>query len=580
MNPRYLSRLVFAALLCLSLRPLTAAPTLGHLRAVQDTVGLYCKFELEVMAEARFANPYDPEEVALTAEFTAPSGKVWKVDGFYNPTEWENLWMVRFAPDETGAWRYMLHLKDREGEATGGEGAFQAVVSDEHGWIGIAPNGRYLRTSDGRPFYGVGLWYNDGFAEGNGGQITPEGLDRLKSKGGNFISFFPTPLETVGTGVGRYEQARCARLDQVFEWCEARDIRISWNLFFHSYYSETVWGGGNSRWNANPYREVCAAKDFFSSPEAWRYTERMLRYTMARWGYSRSLFFWFVVDEIDGTEGWQNGDSLAAQAWCGKVKGWLKEHDPWNRPTCGTQCGAFPRYWDAGYRLFDIASREVYEAQRWPMPKGARIDGKEEHPLRASVLNYSGQAARLWSEFGKPTILGECGWAHTYFEPSQPGYLAMYHNALWAGLSGGLCCTPFWWDYNEFICDILIGNQFKAFARFAGGLDLTGDSPAPLVCRTGKGISAWAMRNGGTVFGWAVNPLQTGIAGEKVTVEGVPDGRYTLKVYHTWRGHFLSEETVTVAGGKLTVTAPSLVTTNVRANQLGDDFAFLLTPLP
>jgi hypothetical protein len=568
----------FISLFCLNSAAVFSFPAINRVRTASDTVGLYQKFELRVNAEARFNNPYDPDEVALVAEFTAPSGKVWKIDGFFNPTDWETLWMVRFAPDETGAWRYVLRLKDREGEKSGGEGSFQAVASGQPGWVGIAPNGRYLRHSDGSPFYGVGLWYNDSYEEGEGGEITPEGLDQLKNRGCNFISFFPTPIETRGTGAGRYEQARCARMDRLFEMCESRGIRISWNLWFHSYISETVWGGGNARWGSNPYREVCAAKDFFNSAEAWRYSERLLRYTLARWGYSSSLFLWFVVDEIDGTDGWVNGDTLAAEAWCLKVHKWLKDNDPWGRPTTGTQCGAFPRYWSGGYRIFDIPAREIYEAQRWPMPAGAVIDGKEEHPLRASLLNYTGQTACLWAEFGKPVILGECGWAHTYYEPSQPGYLAMYHNALWGGLVNGLCCTPFWWAFSDYINDNVVTNQLQAFARFVEGLDLTGDSPAPLACRAGKGVEAWAMRNGGVVFGWAVNPRMTGIAGQKVSLDGLADGEYTLRVYHTWRGRFVAEEKVTVKDGRLTVTAPSLVTTGGRANQLGDDFAFLLTP--
>ena len=556
----------------LSMSPVlnAAVPVFNSIRASGESVGRYEKLELRVSLDATYSNPFDPAEVELSAEFTAPSGKKWVIPGFYNPTSWNALWMVRFTPDEAGQWSYVLSARDSEGTARSEAGAFTAGESGRQGFVRIAGNGRYLAHSDGSPFYGVGLWYNDSYEDYGGGQIDEAGLDRLTRRGGNFISFFPTPLETMATGVGRYDQSRCGRLDQLFEWCEARGIKISWNLWFHSYLSETVWGGGNARWLTNPYRNVCNAADFFASDQAWRIQEKLYRYILARWGYSPSLFLWFAIDEMDGTDGWAHGDTLAAENWSRKVHEWFRANDPWGRPTTGTKCGAYPQYWPGGYRIFDIAAREIYEAQRWPMPKGAAVSAKEEHPLRASYLNYAGESAKLWREFGKPVIIGECGWSHTYYEPAQPGYLALYHNALWAGLVNGLCASPFWWAWSETLNDNVVNSQFEAFSRFVGELDLTGADPGPQAVRTEKGLDAWAMKNGSMVFGWAVNPkLGEGIAGRKVTVEGLADGDYKLKIFHTWRGRYLSEESVKVSGGRLTITAPELFTTDGRANQLG-----------
>jgi hypothetical protein len=59
--------------------------------------------------------------------------------------------------------------------------------------------------------------------------LTEAGLDELKKRGANFISFFPTPLETMGSGLGRYDENRCGRLDQLFAWCEQRGLHISWS---------------------------------------------------------------------------------------------------------------------------------------------------------------------------------------------------------------------------------------------------------------------------------------------------------------------------------------------------------------
>jgi hypothetical protein len=39
--------------------------------------------ELRVDVQAAFENPYDPDDVDVGAEFTAPSGRVWKIWAFY-----------------------------------------------------------------------------------------------------------------------------------------------------------------------------------------------------------------------------------------------------------------------------------------------------------------------------------------------------------------------------------------------------------------------------------------------------------------------------------------------------------------
>ena len=60
-------------------------------------IGQYEKFELSIDLEATYTNPFDPDQVDLWAEFTAPSGKVQKIWGFYNPSQKSSPWMVRFT---------------------------------------------------------------------------------------------------------------------------------------------------------------------------------------------------------------------------------------------------------------------------------------------------------------------------------------------------------------------------------------------------------------------------------------------------------------------------------------------------
>jgi hypothetical protein len=570
--------IILIGLICILMTDFSAAepPSILSVRADSRKVGLYEKFELRIDLKAAYDNPFDSDQIDLGAEFTSPSGKTWNVWGFYNPASWADLWMIRFSPTETGTWRYVVKVTDSQGTAQSKAGTFDAEDSSHHGFIKIAPNQRYLRYDDGASFYGVGMWYNDSYEQFNQGGITEEGLDNLKERGANFISFFPTPLETMGTGLGRYDQNRSGRMDQLFEWCEERDIYISWNIWFHSYISMAVWGGGNSRYRNNPYSLISGAKDFFGSEEAWKYQQKLYRYMIARWGYSRALFLWFVVDEINGTEGWTEGDHAVAEQWCRNVDEYFNKYDPYGRPTTGTQSGGIGQWWPGGYEIFDVAAREIYEAQGHPMPKSGKLGPNDESPLQYSYRNYATQVKNLWDGFHKPAIVGECGWDHTYYEPGMPGYLAMYHNAIWVSLVNGSCATPFWWAYSSWINDSVVTNQMLYFSQFVSKIDFADKDFEPAEI-SAPNCDAWAMRAGNFVIGWVVNP-RTSVANESFTVSGLPDGKYELRLYRTWRGRYMDPQIIESSDGKLTCTIPELKTTGGHALHIGNDVAFKIVP--
>lgn len=546
----------------------TSRPEILNIIQNQDSVGLYDKFEARLIIKAQFLNPFDPDDIDIMATFTSPSGKKWNIPGFYQYT-YGTMWKLRFAADELGVWKYQVRVRDINGESTSAEKTFKAVGSSYKGPIKIAANKRFLEYKNGSPFYGVGLWYN--------GRVTKENLDELKSKGVNFISNFITPLETMGSGVGRYDQEVCSRIDELFELCEEREILVSLNLWFHSYLSETVWGGGNIRWQTNPYQHITAAKDFFRSSEAWKYQEKLYRYFIARWSYSRSLALWFIVDEINGTDGWVSGDSVMAGRWTKNVHDYFKANDPYNHPTTGTRSGGIKEFFHDGYQATDIAAREIYEAQGFPITKSGTLDSADIHPLTYSYNNYAGQIKKIWDGYGKPVIIGETGWDHTYFEPGMPGYTAMHHNVLWVSLATGASMTPFWWAFSGRMNDVIVSNQLRSIRRFTDSVPFSKLSNLSRIDARIPDGDGFAMQSDQLIYGWVVNP-KTDVAGDSVTVSGVRDGKYALKVFHTWRGDFIMEEELTATNGTVVFSIPSLHTAGGHANYIGQDAAFILEP--
>lgn len=560
------------AMLSFSFIANAAPPEILFFRGM-DSVGLYDKFEAGFNLKAEFVNPFNPDQIDINATFVAPSGKQWNINGFYDYS-FGTVWKIRFAPNEEGRWAYTISIKDKNGKTFVDPKHFNVTKSPYDGPLRVALNHRYLEHSNGAGFYGVGFWYNDGYAGFNSGRIDSSELDNLKKLGVNFISTFITPLETLGSGVGRYDQNIAGRIDEVLKMCETRDMQLSLNIWFHAYLSETVWGGGNVRWYTNPYQQITAAKDFYSSKEAWDYQEKLYRYFIARWGYSRSLATWFIIDEVNGTEGWASGDSAMANNWAKNVHNYFKKNDPYQHLTTGTRSGGNKEFWHEAYQTFDMAAREIYEAQGFPMNRTGTMDSVTEQPLAQSYKAYAGEIGKLWNGYNKPAIIGESGWDHTFYEPGMPGYLALFHNALWACLGSGAAMSPFWWAYSGRLNDNMVTSQLTGFRNFTDQIPfakLTNPSKANISVSKGDGF---AIKSNEMIFGWVANPA-TDVAGKTVTITGVNAGKYLLKLYHTWRGQFIDTTEVTSTNGSISFTIPVLHM-NDHGNYIGQDVAFII----
>jgi len=61
-----------------------------------------------------------------------------------------------------------------------------------------------------------------------------------------------------------------------------------------------------------------------------------------------------------------------------------------------------------------------------------------------------------------------------------------------------------------------------------------------------------------------------------VTITSIKNGKYKLKIFHTWRGEFIQEKEVVAADNTLVIALPTLKTTGGHANYLGQDVAFIL----
>lgn len=504
-------------------------PSISILGTNSESIGLYEKYEaLLGLVGISYQNPYDPDEVDVRAVFTSPTDQIWEIFGFYDNVENRNQWKVRFSPNETGTWQVLFYVSALNGEASSATYTFEAVESDYHGWVQVSEdNPHYMVHDDGTPFYGVTVAYPWGVNNGS------SGLGGLEAYGANMFYYWNGTydqgynlIESMDSGLGRYDQPKCGRVDQIVEWAEDRNLKIMLSLWPHDFVDGSVWQA--KYYISNPYSEIVEAVDFFGSEEAWVYQEKQYRYIIARWGYSRSMAIWESCCEINGTDGWAYGDQTDALAWVGKVNDFFKANDPMNRPTTVSQGGGI--YWPDGYALVDLPNVHMYET------------GWQQHyksdPMRSSCWLYTDITRDFRDEFEKPAIFGEAGALDNYgdYAAGSDGYITMYHNALWTTWANGISATPQWWDYGSkaiFTSDFL--EQMQAFSLSIQEMNI----PYPYLdlkhaSVTATGCDAYAMEADTTAFGWARDVEGEEAAGQWFTLDGLTDGAYHIQWIDPW----------------------------------------------
>ncbi len=117
------------------------------------TIEIWRTGDILLRTEKDYTNPF--EDVDVFGIFTAPSGKVLKILGFWDG---DGSWAVRFAPTETGVWTYRTESTDGNADFMT-EGSIDAVpyTGDldiyKHGFLRVAEDHRILCHADGKPFF-------------------------------------------------------------------------------------------------------------------------------------------------------------------------------------------------------------------------------------------------------------------------------------------------------------------------------------------------------------------------------------------------------------------------------------------
>lgn len=459
------------------------------------------RFELRFDLPDRYANPFDPDEIAVDAEIATPSGATVSVPCFYyqecvreRTATTERVlpqgrpeWRLRYAPSEEGPHTVALVARDRFGETRlDGAAAFDAAppAPDALRAVHVSTRDpRYFADDAGRAFFPIGynirsphdvrmdqrfpdparhpegsLSYARRFAAmGRAGMTFAEVWSASWSLGLEW-----SPRKRGYHGVGQYHLANAWERDRVFEMAAANGIRISLVLNNHGRLSAF----SDAEWADNPYN----AKTFpdtglFESPEAFFTDERalssyekQLRYEIARYSWNANLFAWQLWSELDlcgATHDFHAARNPAVIAWHRRMAAYLHDHDPKRHlvstHTSGTYANMPPGL--ASIPELDHICVDAYH--------------HDDNPLKIRSLMHETRAQKHFG--GKPVLITEFGGA--WYGASIEHLRREVHAALWNALPSGLAGSPmcWWWHMIE---EFDFHPAYAAFARFVAGEDV------------------------------------------------------------------------------------------------------------
>jgi hypothetical protein len=243
-----------------------------------------------------------------------------------------------------------------------------------------------------------------------------------------------TPRHPGYHGVGQFNMMNAWEQDRVLEAAEQYGIYVNFVVHNHGKFS-TVW---DPEWDDNPFNVknggyLKSPLEYFTDRRALAAFRKLMRYILARWSYSTSIFGWELWSELNlvgSSHQINNWRSPELVEWHRIIGRHVKEADPWDHPIGTHVC--------QDYQHQDIAIISLPEMDFCP------IDAYHGSHDPAYIVQLMVATANFNNPYGKPVVITEFGGS-----PQAQGLDHLedaLHAALWASPCVPLGTVPmFWW---------------------------------------------------------------------------------------------------------------------------------------
>lgn len=343
--------------------------------------------------------------------------------------------------------------------------------------------------------------------------------------------------------LGRLNQVDCYMLDTVVEAAERAGVYLQLVLLHRDSYQglhPSLQRGGR---NGPDY------------DEGIRKARNLLRYAIARWGYSTHVAAWEYFNEID--------PEAPTERLYAELGRYLEDADPYRHLRVTSTWAHCPRDWS--HSQLDAINLHHYMRP---------VEGEPWQDEVAVILGQTRKA--LESQPPKPVMLAEFGLADEKWGLSpymkQDERLVHLHNSLWVSALSGLAGTvmPWWWDTLDAMDAY---PHFSPLAAFVADIPFaTTDLRAIANGDPGGDGRFVGLLGEDCAFLWVAHPDATwwklGIEkttlpptrGAEVSVPDLAAGTYRVQWWDTWAGEVVKDDTTEHDGGALSLRVPDFET--------------------
>lgn len=334
--------------------------------------------------------------------------------------------------------------------------------------------------------------------------------------------------------LGVCHQADCFMLDKVVEAAEAKGIYLQLVVFTRNDYMHLL-----HRPNSADYDRTIT------------FGKKLLRYFVARWGYSTHVMGWEYFNEMD--------PGLPTERFYSELGEFLEANDPYHHLRCTSD-------WHSPSKSFrhpklDTAQLHYYmrpsEGDRW----------KDTALAVTAMAERSRKAAPP-----KPILFGEFGMTdNRWGRPRDFAFDRTFlhiHNGLWASALSGFAGTVWPWFWEE-IHRKNMYHHYAPVARYVADIPWTTAGLRPAAATCSAGVRAIGLQGATCAFLWLSDPQTTWwqienekkaprrVEGARLAVKGLKDGAYLVEWWDAWQGKVTSTAKAATKGGLLEAGVPA-----------------------